>query len=134
MANAFRDRGLARVSAPSDTLVLYATRPGETASDNPSGRNGLFTKHLLTVMDTPGTEVEDALKQVAREVYRDSGLSIASAVSRAARPASCRPKPQCCVTHNWTDTGGRFTGIRQPPFENASGKPTFVGHRHFRIS
>jgi len=34
------DRGLARVSAPGGTLILYATKPGETASDNPGGVSG----------------------------------------------------------------------------------------------
>lgn len=66
-------RGLARMSAPSGTLILYATRPGETASDNPRGRNGLFTKYLLQALDQPGIEVEDAFKEVARNVRRESG-------------------------------------------------------------
>ncbi len=70
---AIGDKGLARVKAPGGTLILYATRPGETASDNPSGRNGLFTKHLLSALDAPGTPVEKAFKLVARNVYRDSG-------------------------------------------------------------
>lgn len=66
------DKGLARVSAPGGTLILYATKPGKTASDNPGGRNGLFTKHLLQAMDETGVEVEDTFKTVAQNVYRDS--------------------------------------------------------------
>jgi formylglycine-generating enzyme required for sulfatase activity len=69
---AIGDKGLARVEAPGGTLILYATRPGETASDNPAGRNGLFTQHLLTALDQPGVPVEETFKQVARGVQRDS--------------------------------------------------------------
>lgn len=72
-AKSIGDKGLARVTAPSGTLILYATRPGETASDNPRGRNGLFTQHLLEALDAPGQQVEDAFKQVAADVYRASG-------------------------------------------------------------
>lgn len=67
------DKGLARVHAPKGTLIHYATRPGETASDNPSGRNGLFTQHLLRTLDQPGLEIKDAFQQVARDVHRESG-------------------------------------------------------------
>ncbi len=67
-------KGLARVDdAPPSTLLLYATKPGQTASDNPGGRNGLFTKHLLTAMRVQDVEVEQAFKQVVRDVYRESG-------------------------------------------------------------
>ncbi len=38
-------RGLARVGAtPGGSLVLYAASPGQTASDNPGRRNGLFAE------------------------------------------------------------------------------------------
>ncbi len=67
------DKGLARVIAPSSTLILYATRPGKTAYDNPSERNGLFTKHLLAAMTREGAEVEDAFRDVVLNVYRESG-------------------------------------------------------------
>ena len=66
-------KGLARLDdPPSGSLILYATKPGQTASDNPGGRNGLFTKHLLAALDRPGVKVEDAFKEVAREVIRES--------------------------------------------------------------
>jgi hypothetical protein len=43
--------------------------PGDTASDNTGGRNGLSTKHLLSAMEKPGVQVEDAFKQAAEKVY-----------------------------------------------------------------
>jgi hypothetical protein len=58
-------KGLSRVTPSSGTLVLYAASPDQTAEDNPQGRNGLFTKHLLSVMDRPGLDIEDAFEETA---------------------------------------------------------------------
>jgi hypothetical protein len=65
-------RGLARVSAPESTLILYAAKPGQTASDNPSGRNGLFTEHLRKAIRRPDMDVEQAFTDVVVGVYQDS--------------------------------------------------------------
>ncbi len=65
-------KGLARVSAPESTLILYATRPGETASDNPEGRNGLFTQYLRTAIKQPGVDVEKSFSDVVKAVYKAS--------------------------------------------------------------
>ena len=53
-ARSFRSasRGLARMDPPKGSLILYATSPGEAAADG-SGRNGVFTQHLLKAIDTP---------------------------------------------------------------------------------
>ncbi|HEX9077956.1 MAG TPA: caspase family protein [Desulfuromonadaceae bacterium] len=56
-------RGLAQMAAPKGSVIVYATDPGSVAADG-SGRNGIFTKHLLAHMITPGIEVEQMLKQV----------------------------------------------------------------------
>lgn len=63
--------GLARVSAPSGTLISFATRPGSVAADG-AGRNGLYTTHLLKAIETPNQPVELMLKQVT------SGVKVAS--------------------------------------------------------
>ncbi len=65
--------GLAPVEAPESTLILYAAKPGQTASDNPGGRNGLFTKHFRLALKQTGIDVERAFSQVVRGVYHDSG-------------------------------------------------------------
>lgn len=65
-------RGMARVVAPESSLILYATQPGETASDNSQGRNGLFTKHLRQAIQRPGIDVELSFSEVVRAVYRES--------------------------------------------------------------
>lgn len=58
--------GLARVSAPSGTLISYATRPGSVAADG-EGRNGLYTSQLLEHMDS-NQPIELTLKEVVRDV------------------------------------------------------------------
>lgn len=67
-ARSFRsaDRGLARISAPSGTLISYATRPGSVAADG-GGRNGLYTSKLLAQMDS-NLQIEQTLKRVVTEV------------------------------------------------------------------
>ena len=66
------DQGLARMDAPRGSLLVYATAPGDVASDGP-GRNGLFTSMLLKYMKTPGLPVESMLKKVRVEVMQASG-------------------------------------------------------------
>ncbi len=69
-ARRFRDgtRGLAVVQPPSGTLIMHATAPGSVASDG-SGRNGVFTQHLLANMATPNMPVEMMLKKVNDDVF-----------------------------------------------------------------
>lgn len=64
------DKGLARVSAPSGTLISYATRPGSVAADG-DGRNGLYTSKLLMQMDS-NLQIEQTLKRVVTEVKSES--------------------------------------------------------------
>lgn len=60
--------GLSRESAPSGTLISFATRPGATASDG-EGRNGVYTSALLNSIDTYGTQpVEIMIKRVVATV------------------------------------------------------------------
>lgn len=70
-ARSFRSgvSGLAKVDAPSGTLISFATRPGSTASDGMSG-HGVYTEQLLKVMDQPGLPIEQVLKQVGANVKK----------------------------------------------------------------
>ena len=65
------ERGLARMDAPSGTLIAYATKPGSVSLDG-DGRNGLYTGHLLRHLATPGLKIEDVLKKVRVEVKQAS--------------------------------------------------------------
>lgn len=65
--------GLAKVeSAPSGTLIHFATRPGSVANDG-DGSNGLYTAHLLAAMDQAGVPIEKVFKDTAAGVKRSSG-------------------------------------------------------------
>ncbi len=63
--------GLAQMDAPIGTLLAYATAPGSVAQDG-SGENGVFTKHLLANITTPGLAVEQMFKRVRVAVAKDT--------------------------------------------------------------
>jgi len=65
------DRGLAVVHPPTDSIIMYATGAGRTASDG-TGRNGLFTTHLLKHLTTPGIEVNELFRRTMSDVARAS--------------------------------------------------------------
>ena len=60
-------QGLARVQAPSGTLIHYATRPGSVAEDG-GGRHGTYTEALLKQIDEQGVPIETSLKRVTIRV------------------------------------------------------------------
>ena len=64
--------GLAKVDAPTGTLIAYATRPGATASDG-DGKNGLYTSVLLKQMTVKNVDVTKMLQNVRAEVLKLSG-------------------------------------------------------------
>ncbi len=66
------EAGLAKMDAPTGTLIGYATAPDSVASDG-EGKNGVYTKHLLEQMRVPGQGIETMLKRVRVGVLQDSG-------------------------------------------------------------
>ncbi len=64
-------QGLAQMDAPSGTLVAFATAPGSVASDG-TGKNGIYTQHLLTSLGQPGVPVEQLFKRVRVGVMKDT--------------------------------------------------------------
>lgn len=65
-------RGLGRMEAPSGSLIAFSTAPGSVADDNAAGRNGLYTKHLISALRATDLRLEDVFKQVGREVEKES--------------------------------------------------------------
>jgi len=59
--------GLAKVDAPSGTIISYATRPGSVALDG-KGHNGLYTQYLLSGMERSADPVELVLKDIVKGV------------------------------------------------------------------
>ena len=70
-----KTRGLAPMDAPSGSLVAFSTAPGTEASDG-SGRNGLYTKHLMANVKMPGLTVEQVFKRTREGVESESEREI----------------------------------------------------------
>lgn len=68
-ARSFRsmDRGLARMDGPVGSFIAYATAPGSVAADG-TGRNGVYTEHLLEALNQPGLSIEQTFKRVRNGV------------------------------------------------------------------
>lgn len=65
-------RGLARMETMgSGMLIAYATSPGSVAFDGDED-NGIYTKHLLKAMNTPGLSIEQIFKAVRQNVIQDT--------------------------------------------------------------
>ena len=73
--SAFRSstRGLAKMDAPTGSILAYATAPGSVAADG-SDDNGLYTAKLLTHMRTPGMKLEEVFKNVRIDPPLTPGL------------------------------------------------------------
>jgi uncharacterized caspase-like protein len=65
--------GLARVDAPSGTVIAFSTAPGSVSADNPEEKNSLYTALLVERLATPGLSVERLFKEVRIEVARRTG-------------------------------------------------------------
>jgi hypothetical protein len=69
-------KGLSQMDAPTQTILAYATSPGNVASDG-DGANGLYTESLLREMKVPEAKIEDVFKRVRLAVRRKtSGAQI----------------------------------------------------------
>ncbi|MBU1229221.1 MAG: caspase family protein [Proteobacteria bacterium] len=73
-ARSFRsaELGLAKMDAPTGSIIAYATAPGSVAADG-AGRNGVYTEHLLKNMRAPGLAVTDLFMRVRMGVVADTG-------------------------------------------------------------
>lgn len=72
-ARSFRsvERGLAKMDAPTGSILAYATSPGSIALDG-NGRNGLYTSILLKHIKTPGLEIGRLFRRVRSDVMEVS--------------------------------------------------------------
>jgi len=72
-ARSFRSstRGLARMRGPTGTFIAYATAPGSVSFDG-EGDNGVYTKHLLENLQTPGLTIEQVFRRVRNGVRQQT--------------------------------------------------------------
>jgi hypothetical protein len=54
------------------SLIVFATEAGRTASDNSASRNGLFTQYLLKALSARGVSLDDAVRDVSRQMAQDT--------------------------------------------------------------
>jgi hypothetical protein len=64
-------KGLSQMDAPTNTILAYATSPGNVASDG-EGANGLYTENFLKEVKVPEAKLEDVFKRVRLSVRRRS--------------------------------------------------------------
>jgi len=64
-------RGLAVMDAPIGSLIVFATSPGNTASDGVAD-NGLYTSALLEYMNEPGLTILEMFQKVRKKVREES--------------------------------------------------------------
>jgi cytochrome c551/c552 len=62
-------RGLAPITAAQGTLIAYATKDGQTASDGPGERHSPFTRALLEHLEDP-SDISVVLRRVREKVMR----------------------------------------------------------------
>jgi uncharacterized caspase-like protein len=73
MARSLPIAGLVQMSAPAGSVIAFACAPGKTASDGAaSGRNGIFTKHILRHIAKPGEEVLMLLVDITKGVSNET--------------------------------------------------------------
>jgi hypothetical protein len=79
-------RGLAQVSPPAGTFVLYSASSGQAALDTLSDQdpdpNSVFTRALLPLISVPGLPAHELARTLRADVVR-----LASSVNHAQRPA-----------------------------------------------
>jgi uncharacterized caspase-like protein len=66
------ERGLAKMDAPTGSLIAYATAPGSVAADG-ERRNGVYTENLLKNLKTPGFSITDVFMQTRMGVLSATG-------------------------------------------------------------
>lgn len=64
--------GLAEVQRGEGTYIAFAAAPGKPASDNPGASHGLFTTHLLEVLQQPGLTIDGVFNRVRDRVHKAS--------------------------------------------------------------
>ena len=52
--------------------IAFATAPGKVASDGGSGKNGLFTKHLIKNINKNNLSLNEVFSQTRSSVYKES--------------------------------------------------------------
>jgi len=67
-------KGLGQVTIrPKGSITVFATLPGEIAVEDSTGKNSLYTEHLLKHIITPDLDVNEMFRRVNSDVLKASG-------------------------------------------------------------
>ena len=66
-------QGLAEMKSGEDTLIAFATGPGQTALDGSEGTDSPFTRALISHITQPGVEIQHAMTEVRAQVSDETG-------------------------------------------------------------
>ncbi len=101
-------RGLARIDAPTDTVIAFSTAPGQIADDGDTGGNSPYTAALAKMIGEPGLRIEDVFKRVRQSVYAatqgkqvpwESSSLVGDFYPAGQRIASLEPGPAAAPPH-----------------------------------
>ncbi len=62
-------------NAPNESYVVFSTGPGQTAADNPNGRNSYFTEALAVEISKPGLTIEEVVNHTRATVASETSGS-----------------------------------------------------------
>src|SRR2546425_187569 len=126
-------RGLASISAPTGTIIAYATAPGDVASDG-DGQNSIYTSALARSILAPGVRVEDVFKRVRAEVrQRTSGRQVpwesssleGDFIFAAGRVVAAVPSPSPSGAPPVSSVPAKESSATPPQPSEPAGKPAF---------
>lgn len=132
-------RSVSRGFAPMEraargTFIAFATAPGSVAADSPETPNGLFTRHLLAALRTPGLSLDDVFNVVRQQVDSESHgkqvpWSHSSVIGRYAMNGNLKPlpaMPPSVPTAPTPTVSPDVTAIREFRFRYQSAFNTFI--------
>jgi uncharacterized caspase-like protein len=64
--------GLAEMKPPDNTMMVFATGPGQAAPDGPTGTVRPFTRALIANIAAPGVEIQQAMTKVRAQLNQDT--------------------------------------------------------------
>jgi tetratricopeptide (TPR) repeat protein len=59
-------------NSPNESYVVFSTGPGQTAADNPNGRNSYFTEALALEISKPGLTIEEVVNHTRATVSSET--------------------------------------------------------------
>jgi len=73
--------------ARAGSLIAFSTEPGSTARDAAGGRNSIYAKHLLSLIDVPNLRIDDMFMKIRTEVVAETqGLQVPWEQTSLQRP------------------------------------------------